>query len=63
MIWPSDLLFDPIWPIFGLRDFVKDNIVSKFQLDKAINVVFRAVTRVFYDLIQWPTYKSHMTQF
>ena len=34
MIWSSDLLFDPTWSSFKLEwDFVKDIIVSKFEVD------------------------------
>ena len=30
-IWPSDLVFDPTWPIFKLvGDFIKTNILTKF---------------------------------
>ena len=35
-IWPSDLLFDPQWPNIELGlDFVKSNVVNKFEKDWA----------------------------
>ena len=31
-IWPSDLVFYPMWPIFKLvRDFISENILTKFH--------------------------------
>ena len=51
MIWPGELLFDPMWPNFELdRDFVKNNILIKFQVDWAENVASRVNTSFFYDL-------------
>ena len=64
MIWPSDLLFDLTWPNFKLdRDFVRNNILTKFQVDSAKNVASRVNTSFFYDLTKWPTFWPHMTQF
>ena len=35
-IWPSDLVFDPTWPIFELSlDIVKTNILTKFHNKRA----------------------------
>ena len=64
MIWPSDLLFDLTWPNFELvRDFVKNNILTKFQVDWTENVGSGVYTSVFYDLTWWPTFWSHVAQF
>ena len=44
-IWPSDLLFDPTWPNIELGlDFVKSNIVYKFEEDLTKNVFSRVFT-------------------
>ena len=41
-IWPSDLLFDPIQPIFKLNlDMIETNILTKSQEDQVINVAPR----------------------
>ena len=38
-IWPSDLVFDPTWPIFELvQDFIKTNILTKFHDYQTENV-------------------------
>jgi hypothetical protein len=51
-IWPSDLLFDPIWPNIELGlDFVKSNIVSKFEEDWAKNVSSRVFTNCWQSKI------------
>ena len=43
-IWPSDLLFDPTWPNIELDlDFVKINILSKFEEDWAKTVSCRVI--------------------
>ena len=64
MSWPCDLLFYQTWASFKLvRDFVKDIIVSKFEVDWVENVASRVITRLFYVLIWWPTFWPHMTQF
>ena len=47
-IWPSDLVFDQIWPIFELIwDFIKKNILIKFHDNQTKNVASRAHTRFF----------------
>ena len=62
MIWPTDLLFDPTWPIFELdRDIVMMIILSKFDDDWTKTVASRMFTRFFYDLTYWPTFWSDMT--
>ena len=51
IICPSDLFFEPTWPSLELdHDFVKDIILSKFEVDKAKNMASRDFTRFFYDL-------------
>ena len=45
-IWPSDLVFDLTWPIFDLVwDFIKTNILTKFQDYWTENVASGAYTR------------------
>ena len=45
MIWPTDLVFDPTWPIFELdRDIDKMIILSKFDDDWAKTVASRVFT-------------------
>ena len=45
-IWPSELDFDPIWPIFKLdRDIVKMIILGKFDDDWSKTVASRVFTR------------------
>ena len=45
-IWPSDLVFDPTWPIFQLlRNFIATNILTKFHDCQTGNVACRAYTR------------------
>ena len=47
-IWPSDLVFDPTWPVFILgRDFIKTNILTKFHDNQTESVASRAYTRFF----------------
>ena len=47
-ILPSDLVFEPTWPIFELiQDYVKTNILTKFHDYWTINVTSRAYTRFF----------------
>ena len=49
-IWPSDLVFDRIWPIFKLvPDFIKSNILTKFHAYQTENVASRECTKFFYD--------------
>ena len=47
MIWPTDLVFDPIWPIYDL-----DQVW--WRLDQ--NVASRVFTRSFNDLTYWPSF-------
>ena len=47
-IWPSDLIFDPTWPIFKLVwDFIKKNILIKFHDYQTENVASRDYTMFF----------------
>ena len=47
-IWPSDLVFDPTWPIFILfLEIVKANILSKFNEYLNYKEVSRVYTRFF----------------
>ena len=37
-IWPSDLVFDPTWPIFKvIQDFIKTKVLTKFYSPKIAN--------------------------
>ena len=61
--WPSDLVFDPTWPIFKLvRDFMKTNILTNFHDNQTENMASRMYTRFFkrFDLVfytKWPIFK------
>ena len=45
-IWPSDLVFDPTWPIFKLvQDFIKTNILTKFHDYQTESVASTANTK------------------
>ena len=47
-IWPRDLVFDPTWPNFKIvRDFIKTNILTKFNEDRTENVASRAYKQFF----------------
>ena len=47
-IWPSDLVFDPTWPIFELiQDIIQTNILTNFHEYPTENVASRAYTRFF----------------
>ena len=47
-IWPSDLVFDPTWPIFLLiQDDVKTNILTQFHDYWTENVASRTYKRFF----------------
>ena len=62
MIWPTDLVCEPTWPIFELdRDIVKMIILSKFDDDWTKTVAFRVFTRFFFELTYWPCFWPHMT--
>ena len=62
MIWPTDLVFEPAWPIFELdRDIVKMIILSKFDEDWTKNVASRVFTRFFHDLTYWPSFWPNVT--
>ena len=62
MIWPTDLMFVPTWPIFELdRDNVKMIILSKFDDDRTKTVASRVFTRFFYELIYWPYFWPDIT--
>ena len=62
MIWPTDLVLDPMSPIFELdRDSVKMIVLSKFDEDWTKTVASRVFTRFFYDLTYWPTFWPDMT--
>ena len=57
-IWPSDLVFDPTWPIFKLvRDFINKNILTKCHDNWTENVASSAYTRFLSDMtlfLTWP---------
>ena len=62
MIWTTDLVFDPTFPIFELvRDIVKMIILSKFHDDWTKTVSSRVFTMFFYDLTYWPSFWPDMT--
>ena len=62
MIWPIDLVLDPMSPIFELdRDIVKMIVLSKFDEDWTKTVVSRVFTRFFFDLAYWPSFWPNMT--
>ena len=57
MIWPTDLVSDPMSPIFELDwDTVKMIILSKFDDDWAKTVAPRVFTKFFNDLTYWPCF-------
>ena len=65
-IWPSDLVFDPTWPIFnsGLY-FIKMNILTKFHEDWIKTVPYRVYSLFYLDLTRdlvfdptWPMFNS-----
>ena len=63
IIWPGDLVFTPSWPRFELNlDIINTNILNKVHKDPFENVASRAVTRFFYYLTWWPSFKSKWTQ-
>ena len=42
-IWPSDIVFDPIWPIFTLvQELIDTNIMAKFHEYRTENVASKA---------------------
>ena len=46
MIWPSDLLFDPTWPILkNVQDFIYAKTLTKFHEYQTENLVSTAYTR------------------
>ena len=64
LIWPSDLIYYPRWPKLKLlQGFIKTNIRTNFQVDRARNVASRAPTRYFFDIndlvydLRWPEFK------
>ena len=62
MIWPTNLVFDPTWPILELdRDIVYMIILSKFDEDWTKTLASRVFTRFFYDLAYWPSFRHDMT--
>ena len=62
MIWPTDLVFDPTFPIFVLdRDIVKMIILSKFHYDWTKTVASIVFTMFFYDLTYWPCFWPDIT--
>ena len=62
IIWPTDLVFDPTWPILELdRDIIKMIILSKSDEDWTKSVACRVFPRFFYDLTYWPSFWSDMT--
>ena len=62
MIWTTDLVFDPTFPIFEVvRDIVKMIILSKFDDDWTKTVASRVFTMFFYDLTYWPSFWPDMT--
>ena len=56
-ISPSDLVFDPTWPIFysGLY-FIKMNILTKFHEDWIKTVPYRVYSLFYLDLTLWPSF-------
>ena len=53
-IWHSELVLDPTRPIFEIvQDFIKTNILNKFQDYQTENVTSRDYTRFFlrFDLV------------
>ena len=57
MIWPTDFVFDPTWPIFELvRDTFKIIILSRFDDDWTKTVASRVFTMFIYDLTYWPIF-------
>ena len=58
MIWPTDLVLDPMSPIFELDKMI---VLSKFNEDWTKTVASRVFTRFFYDLTYWPTFWPDMT--
>ena len=64
MIWTSDLVFDPTWPIFKLvRDFIKANSLTKSHEYQTENVAPKVYTRFFQDLTWWPSFWPNVTHF
>ena len=64
LIWPDDLVSDPIWSSFKLDlDIIKANILSEIHDDILKNVTTRVLTRSSFDLAQWPSFWPHVTQF
>ena len=50
-IWPSDLVFDPTWPIFKFdQDIIKRNILVKTYEDFSKTVASRGWTRFWTNL-------------
>ena len=57
MIWPTDLVFDPMSPIYKLDwDIVKMIVLSKFDEDWTKTDAFRVFTSFFEDLTYWPSF-------
>ena len=64
-VWPSDLVFDPTWPIFQVvRDFMKTNILTNFHDNRTENVASRVNTwfsKRFYQVFdpKWPIFNHN----
>ena len=51
LIWPGDLVFDPMWPNFELDlEIIKTNILSKIDDDRLKNMTTRMLTKFSADL-------------
>ena len=64
LIWPGDLVFDPMWPSFELDlEIIKTNILSKI-LDDCLKKMWPLVlTKFSADFAWWPSFWSEVTQF
>ena len=64
LIWPGDLVFDPMWPSFKLDlEIIKTNILSKIHDDCFKNVTTRVLTKFSADFAWWPSFLPQVTQF
>ena len=54
MIWPTNPVFDPTWPMFELVwDIIEENILTKFHVYRIENEASKAYTIFFlrFDLV------------
>ena len=62
LIWPGDLVFDPMWPSFELDlEIIKTNILSKVH-DDCFKSVTTRVLKFSADLARWPKFWPQVTQ-